>query len=396
MRILFRSLVALLALIGLLIAIAYVTGNDHIIRGLRSTYLIGRKGPQIDDRYLLPTTRIRASDPQPWPLGSRYGKLLLTADQEQTLNELQSVGLVIVQDDSLIFEDYWEGWGPDSAVNSFSVAKSYIGLLTGIALREGVVESVDQKVGDFLPEFNNGCHAEISFWHLLTMSAGLDWSESSADPFSDNAKAYYGNDVRKLSLEQPCRTPPGQEFDYISGGTQVLAEALEKAYGETLDELAETKIWGPLGAEHDAWWGLDDEGGDHKAFCCLYATNRDFARLGQVYLDSGMWKGQQIIDTDYWQRSIRPAPLRDRDRENRRYGLHWWIAEVDGRPIHYARGINGQYVIVIPHNDLVVVRTGKERGAVNDDGHPVDLFEWIRIALEVANSSGPHIAAAEP
>jgi CubicO group peptidase (beta-lactamase class C family) len=397
MRILLRSFIIMAALIGVLIAVAYATGNDHLIRGLRFTYLIGRKGPQIDDRHLLPTTRIKATDPQPWPQGSRYGKLEFTADQEHKLNELHSVGFVIVQDDSLIFEKYWEGWGPDSVVNSFSVAKSHLGLLTGIALKEGVIKSLDQKVGDLLPEFNQGCHAEISIWHLLTMSAGLDWSESSADPFSDNAKAYYGHSVRKLSLEQPCRTTPGQEFDYISGATQILAEALEKAYGTTLDQLVEVKIWGSLGAEHDAWWGLDDEGGDLKAFCCLYATNRDFARLGQVYLDSGMWRGRQIIDRDYWHRSIRPAPLRDRDRENRRYGLHWWIAEFDGRPIHYARGINGQYVIVIPHDKLVVVRTGMERGSVNDDGHPVDLFEWIRIAMEVASDSGgPHIAAAEP
>ena len=163
-------------------------------------------------------------------------------------------------------------------------------------------------------------------------------------------------------------------------------------YGRSLGDLLREKLWEPLEAEHTAYWGMDREDGDLKAFCCLYATPRDFARLGQLYLDSGMWRGRQIVPREYWQASITPAQLQDKGRPNTRYGYYWWLAELDGRPIHYARGFHGQYVVVIPHERLVLVRTGMKREEVNPDGHPRDVFEWIAIARELAaRRAGPSI-----
>ena len=176
---------------------------------------------------------------------------------------------------------------------------------------------------------------------------------------------------------------PGTELDYISGATQIMAEVLEAAYGRQLDELVREKIWTPLGCEHPAYWGKDRADGDFKAFCCLYATARDFGRIGQLYLDSGMWNGRQIVPRDYWQASITPAKVMDKGKPNDRYGYFWWLAELDGRPIHYARGFHGEYVVVIPHERLVMVRTGMMREEVNDTGHPTDVFKWIAIAREL-------------
>ena len=241
-----------------------------------------------------------------------------------------------------------------------------------------------QPVSDFLPEFKDECHAKINIYHLLTMSTGLDWSESGADPFSDNAKGYYGTNVRELSHSQPCRDEPGKEFDYISGSTQIMAEVLEAAYGKPLDALVQEKVWGALGCEHDAYWGKDREDGDFKAFCCLYATARDFGRIGQLYLDSGMWNGRQIVPREYWQASITPARMMDKGEPNKRYGYFWWLAEVYGQPIWYCRGFHGEYVVVIPNEDLVFVRTGMKREEVNLTGHPTDVFKWIDIARSIA------------
>jgi CubicO group peptidase (beta-lactamase class C family) len=398
MRFILKLFLTLALFFGVLVALAYITGNEHLIRGMRYTYLIGRTSPEIDDRDFFPSSKIPAAVPQPWPLGSRYGKLELNEDQEQVLTDLRSAGFVIIKDDSLIFEQYWDGWTPDSVVNSFSVAKSYIGALAGIALKEGVITGLHQAVGEFIPEYASGCHSKITLWHLLTMSTGLDWRESGGGPFDEDAKGYYGHNVRRLSLGRPCRTEPGVEFDYISGATQIMAEVLESAYGRELDELVKEKIWGPLGHESDAWWGKDRADGDFKAFCCLYATNRDFARLGQLYLDSGRWKGEEIIPKDYWLTSITPAALTDGDRPNARYGYFWWLADVDGQAIHYARGFHGQYIVVLPKDRMVMVRTGKLRDEVDPDGHPYDLYKWIRIAQELAgpSSAGPHIAEERP
>jgi CubicO group peptidase (beta-lactamase class C family) len=351
---------------------------------VRYTYLIGRTSPEIDDRDFFPYATIAATDPQPWPIGARFGKLALLPEQEAELKALHSVGFAVWQNDSLILEQYWNGWDADSVSNSFSVAKSYISVLTGIAIQEGVIKNVQEPVGNYLPEYTDNCHAKISIEHVLTMSTGLDWSESGADPFSDNAKGYYGTNVRELSLEQPCRDEPGTELDYISGATQIMAEVLEAAYGRPLDELVREKIWTPLGCEHDAYWGKDRADGDFKAFCCLYATARDFGRIGQLYLDSGMWKGRQIVPRDYWQASITPAKVMDKGKPNERYGYFWWLAEVDGMPIHYCRGFHGEYVVVIPHERIVMVRTGMKREEVNDTGHPTDVFKWIAIARELA------------
>lgn len=384
MRFLTKFLLWTILLVGGLIALAYITGNGHIPRGVRYTYLIGRTSPEIDDRNFFPYATIPAQAPQPWALGARYGTLKLSADQEKDITDLHSVGFAVWQHDSLIFEQYWNGWDADSVSNSFSVAKSYISVLTGIAMGEGKINSVFQPVGDFLPEYKEGCYAKINLHHLLTMSTGLDWSESGADPFSDNAKGYYGTNVRELSLHQPCREEPGKELDYISGSTQIMAEVLEAAYGRPLDELVREKVWTPLGCEHDAYWGKDREDGDFKAFCCLYATARDFGRIGQLYLDSGRWKGTQIVPLEYWQASITPARVMDKGAPNNRYGYFWWLAELDGHPIHYCRGFHGEYVVVIPHEDLVFVRTGMKREEVNDTGHPTDVFKWIDIARSLA------------
>ncbi len=384
MRLLIRFLFWTAVVLGVFIALAYVTGNGHIPRGVRYTYLIGRTSPEIDDRDFFPYSTISATDPQPWPLGARYGKLALKPEQEAELKALHSVGFAVWQNDSLILEQYWNGWDADSVSNSFSVAKSYISVLTGIALRDGVINNVQQPVGDFLPEYTDGCHTKITLEHVLTMSTGLDWSESGADPFSDNAKGYYGTNVRELSLEQPCRDEPGTQLDYISGATQIMAEVLEAAYKRPLDELVREKIWTPLGCEHDAYWGKDREDGDFKAFCCLYATARDFGRIGQLYLDSGMWNGRQLVPRDYWQASITPAKVMDKGKPNARYGYFWWLAELDGMPIHYCRGFHGEYVVVVPHERIVMVRTGMKREEVNDTGHPTDVFKWIAIARELA------------
>lgn len=398
MRSILKFLLGLILLVGLFIALAYITGNEHLVRGVRYTYLIGRSSPEIDDLNFFPFATITAADPQPWPKGSRFGELQLKETDERKLTDLYSVGFLVIQHDSLILEKYWSGWDEDSVLNSFSVAKSYISLLTGIALKEGVIKNLDRKAGEFLPEFAEGCRSKITLEHLLTMSSGMDWSESGADPFSDNAKGYYGRNVRELSFDQPCRTDPGIEFDYTSGTTQIMAEVLEAAYGKDLDQLVHEKIWSKLGAETTAYWGKDRADGDLKAFCCLYATSRDLARIGQLYLDSGKWKGEEIIPIDFWKRSITPADLLDNGKPNDRYGFFWWLAQIDGMPIHYARGIHGQYVIVIPHEDLVIVRTGMKREEVNRQGHPSDVLEWIRIGRELATTraGGPHIAAGRP
>jgi hypothetical protein len=232
MRFIRKLLLWIIGIVVLLIVLAYVTGNEHLIRGMRYTYLIGPRRSGDRRPRLLPIGGDPRSDPQPWPKGPRYGKARSRAEDEKQLTALYSSAFVVIQNDSLIFEQYWNGWKGDSVSNSFSVAKSYISVLVGIAMQEGKIRDVFQPVGEFLPEFDDDeCKKKIRLRHLLTMSTGLDWSESGANPFSDNAKGYYGHHVRELAISQPCRDEPGEKLDYISGSTQIMVAVLEKLYG---------------------------------------------------------------------------------------------------------------------------------------------------------------------
>jgi CubicO group peptidase (beta-lactamase class C family) len=384
MRKLLRLLLALTLLVALLVALAHLTGNEHLVRGVRYTYLMGRNAPEIDDRSFFPYATIPADDPRPWPRSNAYGLVGLLPAEEQRLAELHSAAFLVLRNDSLLFERYWEPWTADSTMNSFSVAKSYVGVLTGIAMGEGRIASVFDPVWRYLPEFGEGCRRKITLHHLLTMSTGLDWDETP-NPFGENAKGYYGHSVRELALNLSCKGEPGREFDYISGSTQIMGELLEAVYERPLDELVREKIWAPLQAETTAYWGKDRPDGDLRSFCCLYATARDFARLGQLYLDSGRWQGREVLPLGYWQASITPAEVLDKGRPNTRYGYFWWLADLEGHPIWYARGFHGQYVVVVPHERLVMVRTGMKREEITPSGHPKDVFEWIAIARALAS-----------
>lgn len=141
-----------------------------------------------------------------------------------------------------------------------------------------------------------------------------------------------------------------------------------------------------MGAEQTSYWSLDRENGIEKSYCCYYASGRDFARFGKLYLDSGKWNGQQIVSAEWVQQSIRPADLLDEDgKKNDRYGYCWWITEHEGHYVYYMRGILGQYVICVPDKDLIVVRTGHKRGDKRND-QPLDLYEYIDVAFDKIES----------
>ncbi len=355
-----------------------VTGKTYLYKGLANTYLVGRSGPSINEDHIFSSRVVGSRNPDPWPLHSRYERTSLKAAEVDSLRSIGTVSFLIVQHDSLLLEQYWEGYNPDSLTNSFSVAKSIVSILTGIALDEERLQSLDQKVGEFLPSFSKGEKARISLRHLLTMSSGTNWEESGADPFSHNAQAYYGRHLKRLIRSLTVVEPPGQRFNYQSGNTQIMGAVLEKATGMRLSEYAEQKLWQPLEATHDAKWNLDRKNGDEKAFCCYYASVRDFARVGQLYLDSGRWNGEQVVPASYVWESVTPAVLGG--KEVPYYGYFWWLEEYKGREIFYARGILGQYIIVVPSRDMVIVRAGHERKPRNARSHPKDLYLYLDIA----------------
>ena len=202
---------------------------------------------------------------------------------------------LIIKDDSIRFERYWDNYSDTSYSNSFSMAKSIVSILTGIAIHDGKIKSITQHVSDFIPSFKEGMDSLLEIKELLTMSSGIDFEESYTSPIAYPAEAYYGDDLMKVTLKYNVVTKPGLRFKYLSGNTTLLGYIVSVATGKKLSDYASEKLWQQVGAEHPAYWSTDHDNGMEKAYCCFNSDARDFARIGQLYLDSGRWEGKQIV-----------------------------------------------------------------------------------------------------
>jgi len=249
----------------------------------------------------------------------------------------------------------------------------------GCALKDGYVKSLDQAVGDFIPEFKEGEKSKITLRHLTSMTSGIDFDESYVNPFAYPAEGYYGNDVLAACTRYGMTETPGQTFRYLSGNSALLGICIAKATGKTLSHYLSDRLWKDLECEHDAWWSLDKKDGQEKGFCCLNSNATDFARIGMLYLNYGKWKGKQIVDSDYVANSVVPSNSKEDDgTPNKTYGYNWWLTEHAGLKIFYARGILGQYVICVPSKNLVIVKLGRARRPKTSSNHcPQDVATCI-------------------
>lgn len=296
----------------------------------------------------------------------------------QYLETLKSIGLLVVKNRQIIVEKYWQGYSDSSLSNSFSVAKSITSLLIGAAIHEGKIGSVNDLVGKYLPEFTGGEKGKVKIVDLLTMSSGSNWNESYSNPFSVTTRAYYGDDIYATATGVDIIKTPGTYHSYKSGDTQLLGLIIEKATGQSLSAYASEKLWQRLGAEHPALWSVDKPGGNEKAYCCFNTNARDFARYGQLMLDSGKVNGVPVIDSAYFRASVTPCMIPDENNMPcNYYGYQWWIIPQEP-DIFYARGILGQYIICIPSKNMVIVRLGEKRDEkVNNIPLEVlKLIEW--------------------
>lgn len=374
-----------------------LSGKFYLYKAVGSTYLRGQSGPGIYDSAIFYNRVIENDLPSPWIKDEN--NLKLNKEDLVLLEDFQTTSFLITKGDTIIFEQYFEDHNEYVKSNSFSVAKSIVSILIGIAVDEGLIDSIDDPVSKYLPEFKNGEKDKISIRHLLNMSAGLSWDERSS-ALSDNAEAYYGWDLAEKITQMKVVEDPGEIFDYKSGYTQVLGFIIKKVSGMTVSEYASKKIWSKIGAESSAFWGLDDDEGMEKSFCCVYATTRDFARIGKLANNYGKWEGKSIVSSSYMMEMVTPEKslTRRNGMVNDIYGLSWWVLQGEGEQVFYARGILGQYIICLPARDMVIVRTGHMRGevdgtAINDVNnpdyrrvdHPKDVFYYINIAKKFDN-----------
>ncbi|WP_422106730.1 serine hydrolase domain-containing protein [Winogradskyella sp.] len=348
----------LIILLGLLIVVLYITDTDYLLKAVRTIYMNGHTTAFLEDYKYFDNRRIEASErPQPWPNHKAYNSVKPTEALQKANNDWGTIAYVIIKNDSIWFEEYYDGFGENSKSNSFSMAKSYVSGMMFKAIQDGYIKSLDQPICDFLPDFCEGKASKTTVGDLSSMASGTDWDEAYYSPLSITTRAYFDDDLAKVSNGLKVVNDPGQAFKYASGDTQMLAMVIEKATGKKLYKYLEESFWKPLGSENDVLWQVDSDGHDLvKAYCCIAGNAKDFARFGKLFKDHGKWNGQQLLDSAFVAKAITP-----RFPESPEYGYGWWMKDVGGKNFKMMRGHLGQYVIIQPEDNVIIIRLGHQK-----------------------------------
>ncbi|MBL8010159.1 MAG: serine hydrolase [Flavobacteriales bacterium] len=275
------------------------------------------------------------------------------------LEKHKTTAFLVIRHDTILYERYFKGYDEGHVHPSFSMAKSVVSMLIGTAIADGIIRDVQQPIVDFIPELKANGFEGVTIEHVLQMTSGIDFNESYVNPFGTVAKFYYGRQLEKYTLQLKLKRAPGTQWEYVSGDTQLLGLLLTRALrakgdDRTLTQYLSDRLWTPLGMEHPGSWSIDrKKDGLEKAFCCINAPARDFAKLGSLYLRKGAWRGKQLVPRE-WVETSTTAGTANGGVTHYRY--QWWLPGTPGT--YHAEGILGQFIHVDPANDMVIVRLG--------------------------------------
>ncbi len=348
----------------------------------------------VDDYLKLPERPLRAGK-NPFYFGEDLQEARVSTifesdsqidDLEGFLTGTSTQAFIVIQDDHILYERYFNGVQRDSIVTSFSVAKSFTSALIGIAIADGYIHSVNDPITNYLPELiaRDPLFGDITIRDLLMMSSGIRYFEDIPLLSDDGTKTYLYPDLRQLALNHTRITePPGEHFLYNNYHPLLLGMILERATGTSVTHYLEQKIWQPLGMEFDGSWSLDSEAsGFEKMESGINARAIDFAKFGRLYLHNGNWNGVQVIPKEWVIESTREDISMDhsgyyRDLEVREpldgyYKFMWWgLPRGESGYDYSALGNCGQFIYVSPEADLIIVRNGERDG--------IKYYEWLRI-----------------
>lgn len=367
-------LIAIFCLVFLSV-IVYLSPYKYLVKGISLTYLKGEKSANYLDWKDFDLRKIQNNPDKIYYLPSKTYAKTNGLDKKllDMLTNTNSGSYIVIKNDTIVSEHYFNGISDSSQTNSFSMAKTITTLLVQKAIQDKIIASWDDKVIDYLPWLTGEFAKDVTLRHLSTMTAGLDWDESYVSPFGVTAKAYYSNDVEGVLKQVAVTKKPDENFQYQSGATQLLGFVLKKALDKTgkyksVSEFAQVNLWNKIGAEYPAFWSLDADNGKELTYCCFDATARDFAKLGQLVLHHGKsaW-GESIIDSAFLEMAQQPY-------KSANYGHSFWIGEVDGIKFPYFQGLKGQYIAIVKNENAVIVRTGN--GIDKSHGGPV--FDCIK------------------
>ena len=359
---------------------------DRYLRAYTFNTFVENPLPTVDRLYPQETVP-GAQTPVTFPHAEAASRTISSTALDEAVafaEESGSTSLIVSHRGVIQLERYWKGKGADQVVYSFSMHKSIVALLLGIAIDEGQIAGIDDPLAKYLPEWRGDPRERITLRHALQMNSGLEPMSFPVNPFSKHVKRQIGTDLARTALSFRLHDEPGSVFSYNGVNPTLLVMVLERATGQRYAAYLSGKLWRPLGNEDAAVW-LDHPGGLARGATSLYAKPMDWLRVGHLLLNKGWANGVQIIPEDWLAEMTTPSPT------NPRYGLLTWIgtdyveertleafkgfaavAETpfDAGDIIYFDGLGGQRVYVIPSAELVIIRTGVLAWEWNDTRLP--------------------------
>ena len=307
-------------------------------------------------------------------------------DFDSFLAENHTQAFIVIQDDAILYEQYFNGASRDSIVTSFSTAKSFASTLIGIAISERYIKSVNDPITEYLPELaeRDPAFGNITIRDLLMMSSGIKYEEF---PFvnGDDAKTYYYPDLRQLALEDThIAGLPGEKFHYNNYHPLLLGMIIERATGTSVANYLQEKIWKPVGMQYSGSWSLD-ESGFEKMESGINARAIDFAKFGRLFLQNGNWNGVQVVPEEWVAESTQADTSVDyanyyyddfifADGQGY-YKYMWWGIQRDVQNYDFmALGNHGQFIYISPHKNLIILRYGESYGEYGGAQGWVDMF----------------------
>ncbi|MFZ4720542.1 MAG: serine hydrolase domain-containing protein, partial [Ilumatobacteraceae bacterium] len=285
---------------------------------------------------------------------------------EEFLDVTDTSSLLVLRDGAVVHEQYRLTGGRDVQWISWSVAKSFVSALVGIAVAHGHIRSIEDPISDYIEVDPGSAYDGVRIKDVLQMSSGARWNEDYSDPTSDalrlgQAMSPAGSLDRFVATMTPD-SPPGTVCQYNSGDTQALGSLLVRATGRSITDFMQEHLYEPLGMEYDGFWLLDAHGRE-MAFGGVNLTARDFAKLGELYRRGGEWNGRQVVPADWVAASItadaphlecgRPVIAGEALPDG--YGYQWWLMS-GGRDQYSAIGVYNQWVYVSPHDRVTIVK----------------------------------------
>lgn len=381
-------LVAALVIAGILVITYFVIAS-------RTDTFTGRwvawKSSGVDDYLLFPFAAVKRSaetftfldGKEDFPvkeISYEFKGKPQTANLEALLEQTGTTAFIVIKDDTILYENYFNGYQRDSVVTSFSIAKSLTSLLMGMAIDDGYIQSLDEPVTQYIPELAevDPAYENITLQHLLSMKSGIAFKDTDI-PWHDKSRAYYHPYLREVVTQLPLAEPPGRTFVYNTFNPIILGIVLENATGQSVAAYFEERFWMRLGTEYDASWSLDSrEDAMAKMESGFNGRAIDFAKIGRLILNEGAWDGEQIISAEWINNStkLEAEDLVPKFGENVYYRNGWWLISPKGNDEYtvFGWGHLGQYLFIFPDDGMIILRFGKEIGQVDS---------WRQIAQQI-------------